>query len=92
MFSSQVTKLEIELVSSKQQLGDALNTIHEMETLAVNGNVFDPNLLRESRKISPERASEESKGSDSFGSNQSSGQRHDLDQNINYDDTNYKKS
>jgi hypothetical protein len=25
MFSSQVTKLEIELVTSKQQLGDALN-------------------------------------------------------------------
>lgn len=32
MFSSQVTKLEIELVRAKQQLGDALNQIHEMES------------------------------------------------------------
>jgi len=31
MFSAQVTKLEIELVKSKQQLGDALNQVHEYE-------------------------------------------------------------
>jgi acyl-ACP thioesterase len=31
MFSSQVTKLEIELVKAKQELGDALNHAYEME-------------------------------------------------------------
>lgn len=31
IFSSQVTKLEIELVKSKQDLGEALNAIYEYE-------------------------------------------------------------
>ncbi len=32
MFSSQVTKLEIELVKSKQDLGEAMNAIYEYES------------------------------------------------------------
>lgn len=35
MFSAQVTKLEIELVGAKQQLGEALNQINDLETEAV---------------------------------------------------------
>ena len=30
IFSQQVTKLEIDLVTSKQELGDALNQVHEL--------------------------------------------------------------
>ena len=32
-FSSQVTKIECELVQSKQQLGDAMNHIYELENI-----------------------------------------------------------
>lgn len=33
VFSSQVTKLECELVQAKQQMGDALNQLHELEMM-----------------------------------------------------------
>jgi hypothetical protein len=82
MFSSQVTKLEIGLVKAKQQLGEALNEIHEMETMMPTPNGFRNNNLRESH-MSDGRGSEESKGDeDSFGSNQSSGIKPNHDKNI----------
>lgn len=40
-FSSQITKLEIELVKSKQDLGEAMNTVNEYEDMytdAINGD------------------------------------------------------
>ena len=67
MFSAQVTKLEIELVCAKQQLGDALNHIQEMETQNLRDGVppfmgtANDRRIRESRNMSDERASEESK-------------------------------
>jgi hypothetical protein len=32
VFSTQITKLELECVQAKQQLGDALNNAHEINT------------------------------------------------------------
>lgn len=71
MFSSQYTKLEIELVNAKQQLGDALNQIHEYETIgdqALQGMkamhlAGQKNVSRQSHQISNGRKSEKSHGS-----------------------------
>lgn len=64
MFSSQVTKLEIELVRAKQQLGDALNQVHELEMggfaqrpIRQSKTVVNKKALR---NLSDDRASEES--------------------------------
>lgn len=38
LLSSQVAKLEIELVQSKQQIGDAMNQIHELEMNQIDQN------------------------------------------------------
>jgi hypothetical protein len=63
MFSSQVTKLEIELVKTKQQLGDALNQIQDLEGISFNGPIRQSKTVvnvRKSRNMSEDRASEES--------------------------------
>ena len=61
-FSSQVTKIECELVQSKQQLGDAMNHIYELENIvkhdesgnmyAVQSNAFKNNFIEDNRKDS----------------------------------------
>ena len=93
-FSSQVTKLEIGMVQAKQQLAEALNQIHEIETNEVYDNVMvSQNTLgqslggkkkgqvRESHNFSDERRSEES------GENPvSSDDDEKFNQNISFDD------
>lgn len=94
VFSSQYTKLEIELVKSKQQLGDALNQIQELETTSD----FTMGLqriqkgkkqgVRESHQLSAERKSEESK-SRSVHSDESPNKH---EQNLSYDDSQINKN
>lgn len=68
VFSAQVTKLECELVGAKQQMGDALNQLHELEVMQLDqGGGGLPGLGRSSmsksksqKKRSQDRRSEES--------------------------------
>ena len=63
-----MTKLEIELVKAKQQLGDALNVIHELETqdmIEHKTKIKQISYARQSNNFSDERMSEESRSQDS---------------------------
>ena len=45
IFSEQITKLEIELVKSKQDLGEALNTVYEYEQTAADRELMVTNNM-----------------------------------------------
>lgn len=71
VFSQQVTKLELELVQTKQEMGDALNQVHELEMYHNQQAGNRPPPLRASKIKKPkgsaieyERGSEESDGGD----------------------------